>query len=128
MVHREFYAKLYGPSQWAVVLGAQDLNPQATQSVPPDALLSLVGEAQAFYYQRPMSRLRYRTVFDVPPGDNVVESWLGGRRQGENEWLVVSPSELERFANTYWGIPRPPPDLLGKGDPLVLPPGGRWRR
>ena len=121
MVHRQFHNKLYGPSGWAGVLGVQDLNPEPAQSIPPEVTLTLVGDALAFYYQRPMTRLRYRTVFVVPPGDDVVEAWRGGGTR-KTEWLLVDPVELRRFANTYWGIPPVPADWAGRSEPLLLPP------
>jgi hypothetical protein len=124
MVHGAFAERLYGTQHWAVALAAQDLNPGPAQSVPQDATLTLVGEAQAFYYQRPMARLRYRTVFDVGAGEDLVDAWRGGGERRPDEWLVISPSELERFANTYWGIPKPPAEWAERGDPIVVPPGG----
>jgi hypothetical protein len=121
-VHRQFHDKLYGPPGWAGVLGVQDLNPEPAQSVPADAVHTLVGDAQAFYYQRPMVRLRYRTVFDVPPGEDVVAAWRGGRPAGAGEWVLIDPAELRRFAGTYWGIPQPPANWAGRTEPILQPP------
>jgi hypothetical protein len=110
-----------------VALAAQDLNPAAMQAVPQDATVTLVGEAQAFYYQRPMKRLRYRTVFDVGPGEDVIAAWRGSGERGNDEWLVISPAELERFGRTYWGMAKPPGEWAGRGEPIVVPPGGGGR-
>jgi len=122
LVHGQFRDKLYGQSGWAGVLGVQDLNPEMAQSVPADATLTLVGDAQAFYYQRPMTRLRYRTVFDVPPDDDVVAAWRGGTPRGGDEWLLIDPTELRRFAGTYWGIPQPSAEWAGRTEPIRVPP------
>jgi hypothetical protein len=122
LIHRQFHDKLYGPSGWAGVLGVQDLNPELAQSVPADATLTLVGDAQAFYYQRPMTRLRYRTVFDVPPGEDVIEAWRGGRPAAADEWVLIDPAELRRFAGTYWGILQPPAEWARRTEPILEPP------
>jgi hypothetical protein len=123
LVHRQFHDKLYGPSGWAGVLGVADLNPELAQSVPADATLTLVGDAQAFYYQRPMAKLRYRTVFDVDalPGASVIDVWRGGGA----EYLLVDPEELRRFHRTYWGIPDLPAGWQDRTAPVLIPSSGR---
>ena len=126
LVHGEFYARLHGASPLVLILGADDLsglNPPEVARVPPDATLVLVGEARAFWYPRPMNRLRYRTVFDVDTsaGGDAVRAWRG--EPGPADWLVINPSELQRFADTYRGIPEPRAGLKGKVESVVVPPG-----
>jgi hypothetical protein len=125
LVHRQFHGKLYGPSGWAGVLGATDLNPEAAQAVPADATLTLVGDAQAFYYQRPMARLRYRTVFDVDAqeGQSAIDAWKGAESAGG--YLLIDPAELRRFHQTYWGIPELPQEWREREGPVLVGPGGR---
>jgi hypothetical protein len=93
----------------------------ALDELPPDATLVLIGDAQAYGYRRAMSRLRYRTVFDVhaQDGDSIIDGWLG-RKRAENDVLLVDPAELERFSKTYWQIPPPPAELSGRTEPFVL--------
>ena len=63
---------------------------------------------QAFYYQRPMATLRYRTVFDVDvrEGQSAIDAWKGAEPGAG--YLLVDPEELRRFHRTYWGIPELP--------------------
>ena len=125
MVHQQFAARLFGASPIAGVLAVEDFSPlqsPAVSAVPPDATLVLIGEARAFWYQRPMKNLRYRTVFDVPPGTDVIESWRGGTAHAPGEWELINPSELQRFADTYWGIPPMPAELKAHTDSFVVPP------
>ena len=69
-----------------------------------DQQVGLVGDAGAFLYQIPMSRLHYRTVFDVPGNvDDPVAAWVG--KVDSNWLLVINPSEIERLHRTYWKIP-----------------------
>lgn len=86
--------------------------------------IALVGQSQAFWYQLPMSRLSYRTVFDVGASGSAVaiNAWLGPEGRGDR-WLLVYPSEMERFAKTYAHIPAPPAELIGQPEPVVIPPG-----
>jgi hypothetical protein len=88
--------------------------------LPEDRPIVLVGDAQAFFYSGiPMSRLRYRTVFDVPPA--VGEDWLGAWTAGALEGtVVVFPDELLRFKRTYFGVPTPPEGELRGQKPYVL--------
>jgi hypothetical protein len=128
MVHRPFADRLYN-ARWVQVLGAypealSGLNPPEVASVPPDATLVLVGDARAFWFQRPMKLLRYRTVFDVdaPAGTDVVQAWRGDGPRSSNEWLLIDPQELRRFHRTYQGIPDVPPDWEDRTAPLLIPP------
>ena len=96
------------------VCGLGDLSrllPDAAQeAVASGANIDLVGDAQAFLYTVPMSRLRYRTVFDVyvPPGVSVVEGWLPPAPDGDKRVRLVDSAELQRFSRTYRHIPPPP--------------------
>jgi hypothetical protein len=74
--------------------------------VPPGVHVNLLGEAQAFYYQLPMSQLSYKTVFDVDttdPSKTVVQDWAAG--MPTDGLAFVNRNELNRFARTYYGIP-----------------------
>ena len=125
MVHAEFTSRLHGAG-WVGVIGAQDLsglNPPGVADVPPDATLVLVGDARAFWYQRPMRTLRYITVFDVDLSGNqtIVEAWSGGSRT-PGGWLLIDPEELRRFHRTYHGIPALPAELEGQKQQVLVPP------
>ena len=125
MVHAEFTSRLHGAG-WVGVVGAQDLsglNPPGVSDVPPEATLQLVGEARAFWFQRPMNVLRYRTVFDVDVSGNqsIVEAWSGGS-PAPGEWLLIDTEELRRFHRTYYRIPALPRDLEGQKQHVLVPP------
>ena len=77
-------------------------------------------DAKAFGYQRPMSRLRYRTVFDVAPGDNWLTSWIGESSPSPGSVILVDPGELSRFARTYRALPPVPQDVLDRPEPFIL--------
>lgn len=85
--------------------------------------IALVGQAQAFFYQIPMTRLSYRTVFDVNAAgaSDPLAPWLGPNPRPD-QYLLVYPSELARFSQTYAHIPPPPPSLFGQLEPIVIPP------
>ncbi len=90
--------------------------------------IALIGDANAFFYDVPSSRLIYRSVFDVyiPPGTSVVDGWLGKsvdelRRSGA--WVIINTSELNRLCATYRHLPKPlPPFDQVRPEPIVLPP------
>jgi hypothetical protein len=131
-VHAQFAARMYGPQGWVRFLGTPgeqfvQLHPPEIETMPPDATLTLIGDAAAFWYPRPMSKLRYRTVFDVdaPPGTNVLDAWRGGRPPDSGEWQLIDPKELLRFSKTYWGIPEPSEDVKARQEPYVIPPTGK---
>jgi hypothetical protein len=89
------------------------------EKLPADRPVVLVGEAQAFFYQLPMARLRYRTVFDVPGVKD--EEWLRAWTGGEAGTVSVFPGELGRFRRTYFGVPTPAPEELQRwGKPFVM--------
>jgi hypothetical protein len=85
--------------------------------------IALVGQAQAFWYQIPMTRLSYRTVFDIDASHatDPISPWLDPNPRSD-QWLLVYPSELERFSKTYAHIPPPPAEMLGQPEPIVRPP------
>jgi hypothetical protein len=102
-------------------LGVADLKwlvPYELEHAPTDRPLTVVGDAQVFWYsQIPMSRLRYRTVFDVGPGD-WINAW-GVPDDGST--VILFPGELGRFARSYFDVPVPPADALrGRAGPFVL--------
>src|SRR5688500_8492531 len=109
--------------QFAPLLGFETLSafmvPEVATRLPDDVTLALVGDAKAFCYQRPMSRLRYRTVFDVAGGDDAIAAWLGGPVDGTTS-VLVDPGELARFARTYRHLPPVPLDVLQRRDPYPL--------
>ena len=107
------------------VLGREDLSwltPLAVQSVPRDAPLVLVGDAKAFVYQRPMSLLTYRTVFDADTSDGrgIIEAWAGATPKAETQWLLIDPVELERFERTYQTFPPLPAEIAAHREPYVM--------
>jgi 4-amino-4-deoxy-L-arabinose transferase-like glycosyltransferase len=71
--------------------------------------VELIGDGQAFLCDVPMTRLHYRTVFDVDaePGESAIEAWRRGWPRGDDVVTVINPEELMRFHKTYWGIPEP---------------------
>jgi hypothetical protein len=97
------------PTPLISLLGQENLNwptgPYGS-AVPDDATLVLVGDAQAFFYTRPMLRLRYHTVFDLDTSDGrtLLEAYGVRAVRGvvpPGEYLLVDPGELERFEKTY---------------------------
>ncbi len=110
-------------------LGMENLSfmtPAAVDAIPADANLALIGDARTFVYQRPMSRLSYRTVFDIDvaahDGDLLI-AWAADAPPGA--YRLVDPDELARFSRTYRGIPRPPDAVLAHSAPFVIVPPGK---
>lgn len=111
-------------TQLAFVFGVEDLSSIQPQRVADlektGAKLHLVGDAKAFWYQVPMSRLTYRTVFDVDttnPHEDLIHAWLGGDLDTSgNNYVLIDPGELARFSRTYYGIPpdRTSPEELAR--------------
>jgi hypothetical protein len=113
-LHRQLVAQpleLMGVEQISAML------PFDLRSIPQSKQLQLAGDAAAFWYQMPMSRLRYRTVFDVDarPGQDIIEAWTDGWDKGQV--ILVSPDELSRFARTYNGIPAPSKEIAERRMP-----------
>jgi hypothetical protein len=88
-----------------------------------DMQVGLVGDAKAFLYQIPMTRLHYRTVFDVPADtEDPISAWVNPEAKGDPNWLlVIDPAEIERLHQTYWKIPPPLPVWEQAGEhPFVM--------
>jgi hypothetical protein len=87
--------------------------------IPPDATLILVGDGKAFLYQRPMSRLRYRTIFDADTsnGRGIIEAWVGS--DTAPAWLLIDPNELKRF-ESYQPFPPVPPSISQERQPFLV--------
>jgi hypothetical protein len=82
-----------------------------------------VGEARAFWYPLPMSRLRYRTIFDADTsgGRDVLEAWTAGWPPKRSEWILIDPRELERFSRTYQPFPEFPKERRMAHGHALLP-------
>lgn len=78
-----------------------------------DRPVYLVGDARAFLYPVPSTRLHYRTVFNVPADKPFREAWLGDSPSSD-AIVVVAPSELERFEKTYRNLPKMPDEWRGR--------------
>lgn len=106
------------------LVGLEDLSPttpDAAGSVPKDETLALVGDERPFVYQRPMSLLIYRTVFDVK-GDrgDIIEAFASPKPMTGHQWLLISPDELQRFARTYQPFPRVPSEITSRPAPYLM--------
>lgn len=127
----ELYSHLYRRSvPLAMLLGDDDMSwavPKLVDDIPSNSPIILVGDAEAFwYYQVPMTRLRYRTVFDVDGsgGEDLIDAWAGPVSQRNGGWLLVSPGELRRFVKTYQPIPPLPDAVNARGnEPYLVAPG-----
>ncbi len=90
-----------------------------------DLQIALIGDAQAFLYQVPMSQLHYRSVFDVATDKtNPIDAWIGPQVRGDPHWLlVINPMEIDRLHQTYKYIPALPPQWqadLERGENIFL--------
>jgi hypothetical protein len=108
------------------LFGLDDLSyfvpPELAEMDRPDARVSLVGDAEGFLYRIPSSRLRYRTVFDLP-GDatDMYEAWMGVKKADAKGLIVLNPPEVERLSRTYYKVPGLPADYSGPTDrPVIL--------
>jgi hypothetical protein len=108
-------ARAFGLTDLTVLL------PSDLQDVRDLPALELVGDAKAFLYPLPMTRLRYRTVFDIDakPDEPLIESWLGGPARPEAS-ILIDPPEIARLSMTYYGIPALAPNSPGYGGPPFL--------
>jgi hypothetical protein len=115
-------------AQVSAAIGAEDLQSllpeQVTDVLASDGPIALAGDAKAFLYQVPMSRLTYRTVFDVDvhEGESVIDAWTRGAPP--DAMVIVDLSELKRFAQTYWAIPQP---SIESDQPYIIQPKSRLR-
>jgi hypothetical protein len=85
-----------------------------TRQLADGQSVDLVGDACAFWYQIPMSRLNYKTVFDVDTSDptqSIDQAWLAGMPRDAVVWRDAP--ELKRFARTYYGIK---PEIRNQND------------
>ena len=76
-----------------------------TRQLKDGQSLDLIGDACAFLYQIPMSRLNYKTVFDVDTSDvskSIDQDWLAGMPKDAVVWR--DDDEMKRFARTYYGM------------------------
>jgi hypothetical protein len=76
-----------------------------TRQLKDGQSLDLIGDAGAFWYQIPMSQLRYKTVFDVDTSDRkktIDQAWLAGMPKDAVIWK--DQDEMKRFARTYFGM------------------------
>jgi hypothetical protein len=141
-VHRTILARLYGepgsPAGGMVsVLGGplkatenvSWITIASTERLPEGARLLLVGDAKAFWYPIPMSRLRYRTVFDADTsnGRGIDEAWGVTAAREAGEWVLIDPQELQRLEQTYQPFPPLPTEWTSRpewaaGHPFLLPP------
>jgi hypothetical protein len=89
------------------------------EKVPADATLVLVGDAKAFLYQRPMLRLRYRTIFDANTsnGRGIIDAWAGD--SSASDWLLITPDELKRF-ESYQPFPPLPPEISSRRESFLI--------
>jgi hypothetical protein len=133
------YAPLIGMSDYRPLLAETVLKPDDSRRVlDQTGPLLLVGDARAFMYDIPSSRLTYRTVFDIAETGkwpNLIIAWIG-RMPDESDAVIVGFSELNRFAQTYWGIPKLEEIRDGSpwgaiNQPIVITAGmdnARWQR
>lgn len=96
------------------------LLPLDLSGIPQTARIRLVGDSRAFMYSLPMSRLNYRTVFDIDAGSNhsAIEAWLGDSLSTipPEDVVIIDPIEMERFRRHYWMVPAMDADLPGPRD------------
>jgi hypothetical protein len=102
--------------RFAPAIGNEDmqwrLSDDVNDALKGDQPIVLVGDAKAFLYQVPMSRLHYRTVFDVK------EKWIDDSQPGAI--VIVDPNEIKRFAASYEGLPAIPPEFLRHDETFIL--------
>jgi hypothetical protein len=83
------------------------LSPEIARARKQQMQVGLIGDAQAFLYQIPMTHLHYSTVFDLPADvSDPVQAWAGKAAVNNPDyWLVVNTSEIERLHRTYSHVP-----------------------
>jgi hypothetical protein len=118
LLHPEFINRMK-----PVALGVEDYSwalPAAAENVPTNEPLTLVGDARAFFYQRPMGLLKYRTIFDADTSDGrgIIDAWAGPVGSSP-EWLLIDPNELKRFARTYQPFAPIPETMESYKEPYV---------
>lgn len=114
----------FGPRVVPPALGTEDLSwaiPDAASTLPADAPLALIGDERPFVYQRPMSLLVYRTVFDVKSArGDLIQAFAGPNPPTGPQWLLISPDELQRFARTYQPFPPVPAEIIAHQQPYLI--------
>jgi hypothetical protein len=115
----------FPPMLFGQVVGTENLGwmqPGVVDEVPPDARLTLVGDAKAFLYQRPMSLLAYKTIFDVDTSrtSNIIDAYAGQPATPGTQWLCIDPGELRRFEKTYQPFGTVDPEILAHDGPYLL--------
>ncbi len=104
----------------SAVFGIIDLSvflpPELADAKNGTAQVGLVGDAQAFYYQIPMNRLHYRSVFDLPAdATDPVDAWVGPQPFGDPHYLLmVNTSEIDRVHKTYYQVPGLPSEWIAR--------------
>ncbi len=90
--------------------------------------IGLVGDAQAFLYQIPMTQMHYRTVFNLV-GDDPVDAWVGSQAKGDPSWfLVINPMEIDRLHRTYRGVPPLPAAWAARGPDTFFMRGDEFEK
>ena len=104
--------------------------PALADAIRSGKQIGLVGDAQAFFYQVPMARLHYHTVFDLPAGDaDAVAAYASPAAEGNPDWLlVVNPAEVDRLHHTYRFTPPVPDAWAARGSKTFLLRGDEMGR
>jgi hypothetical protein len=123
-IHQTVAGKLFG-QKLNLVIGVENLSglsvrEELAEVVEGTTPIALIGDARVFLYSGPMSRITYRTVFDVDaqPGESVIDAWARGAPA--DAVRVVDPNELKRFHGTYRGIPALAPEFADRAEPFVV--------
>jgi hypothetical protein len=128
LLHRELDR---GP-EFRRLIGHENLSDFLGDSPRPllrgQSRIALVGDARAFLYTIPMSRLHYRTIFDVEKKADqpIIDAWLGpdAPRLKRECFILVDQDELDRLYTTYiLGLPWKPPPF--PTPPQIIPPQPR---
>lgn len=82
--------------------------------------LALLGDQRPFFFPVEMSRLRYRTVFDVPSDRPFRDAWLGADLPGD-VWAIITAAELQRLSQTYRRLPPVPASVATSPGITVIP-------
>jgi hypothetical protein len=99
------------PTASAGILGFTDLKRFLPEDVQEDITreepIALIGDAKAFLYPLPTSKLHYKTVFDVEvkPNQSIIDAWA--QSMPANARKTIDRGELVRFSDHYYGITKP---------------------
>ncbi|HVT89243.1 MAG TPA: hypothetical protein VHD56_10355 [Tepidisphaeraceae bacterium] len=139
LIHINFAFERWAANGREGVFGIQDIGPLLPELLEriekqSNGVVVMVGDSEAFLHQIPMSRLRYRTMFDLNttnlnPSDwsQIVNAWAGESVDSlpPGSAILVNPTELQRLSETYYRVPNLPAPVPGPRDrPFVieLPP------